>query len=624
MIEREIRRAAPSSQDETLGRILIVDDIDDNRVILARRFARQRFEVVEACDTAEAFVKIEAEKFDVVLMDVMMPDMSGIDAVKHIRERYDASALPIIMVTAKIQSEDVVEALTAGANDYVTKPVDFAIAHARVATQIERKRAAERAEYMNDQLVRVNEQLEMRVLERTKMLQNLNEQLKSEIAEREKSEAKTRYMALHDTLTGLPNRLDFRHRLQDTLVNGDAAVGKGAVMFVDLDGFKAVNDSLGHAAGDALLIIVADRIKKCISGHDCAARLGGDEFAILRNGPTSEEELRALGLQIIQTISQPCAIEDSEATVSASIGVTLLGGDDLDPSTVLRRADVAMYQAKSNGRSMVCFYDRAIDSAAERRRALESDLRLAVTSGAFELNYQPLVSLNTNKVTGFEALLRWNHPQRGTVSPNEFIPLAEEIGLIGRIGDWVIRAACAEAASWSQPLKIAVNVSPIQFAKGDLVSTVISALAHSRLAPNRLELEITETVLIDRTNRNATILDQLRGLGVRLSIDDFGTGYSSLSYLRDFRFDKIKIDRSFVRDLVNDGNCQAIVRAIGDIAHRFGVQTTAEGVETSEQMDYLSSEQFTEGQGFLFGRPMPASDVRAMLDRDREPMRATG
>jgi EAL domain-containing protein (putative c-di-GMP-specific phosphodiesterase class I) len=297
---------------------------------------------------------------------------------------------------------------------------------------------------------------------------------------------------------------------------------------------------------------------------------------------------------------------------------------DFDPSSILRRADVAMYEAKSSGRGTVCFYDRALDREAEMRRTLETDLRHAVTTGGFELNYQPLVNLESQRVVGFEALIRWSHPTRGNISPTEFVPLAEELGLITRIGDWVIRAACAEAASWSEPLKIAVNVSPLQFSRGNLVMTVMSALAHSRLAPNRLELEITESVLIDRTNRNKQILEQLRELGVRLSIDDFGTGYSSLSYLRNFRFDKIKIDRSFVRDVTSDPNCQAIVRAIGDIASKFGVLTTAEGVETSEQRNYLTLENYTEGQGYLFGKPMGTDEVRRLIADMGEPLRATG
>jgi diguanylate cyclase (GGDEF)-like protein len=613
-----------STNGGPVGRILIVDDVDDNRIILARRFARQNFETVEACDAREAFEKLAEGKFDVVLLDIMMPDISGLDALRIIRKTHDATALPVIMVTAKVQSEDIVEALTIGANDYITKPVDFAVALARVSTQVAAKRAAERVEMMNEQLLRVNEELEVRVAERTSMLTTLNSQLQAEIAEREKSEAKTRYMALHDMLTGLPNRLEFRHRLQDALINNEAEGGKGAVMFIDLDGFKAVNDQHGHAAGDAVLTIVAQRLKKGLGPHDSVARLGGDEFAILRTCLTTPQELEALGNDLIRSICMPCAVDGREAIVGASIGVTMLNDIDFDPSSILRRADVAMYEAKSSGRGTVCFYDRSMDKEAEARRTLETDLRHAVTTGGFDLNYQPLVNLETQLVVGFEALIRWNHPTRGQVSPTDFVPLAEEIGLINRIGDWVIRAACAEAATWSEPLKVAVNVSPLQFSKGNLVMTVMSALAQSRLAPHRLELEITESVLVDRTNRNKQILEQLRELGVRLSIDDFGTGYSSLSYLRNFRFDKIKLDRSFVRDVTSDANCQAIVRAIGDIASKFGVLTTAEGVETAEQRNYLTLENYTEGQGYLFGKPMAAEEVRKLVAAMSEPLRATG
>jgi diguanylate cyclase (GGDEF)-like protein len=616
--------ASKHDQQQPVARLLIVDDVDDNRTILARRFARHNFETVEACSAAEAFEKIATQAFDIVLLDVMMPDVSGLDAVKTIRLTHDADVLPIIMVTARVQSEDVVEALSIGANDYLTKPVDFPIALARVNTQLSRKRSTERAAQLNHELHSVNEALEVRVSERTAMLQKLNEQLQSEIIEREKSEAKTRYMALHDALTGLPNRVEFRHQLQDALINGNQNGSKGAVLFIDLDGFKAVNDELGHAAGDMLLTQVGQRLRKAISDGDCVARMGGDEFAILCRQMKTREELEAFGSELIKILSEPCPIEGREALVGASIGLTILADTDFDPSTILHRADVAMYEAKSSGRGTVCFYDRAMDRAAEARRLLETDLRHAVSTGGFELAYQPLVNLVTRQVVGFEALLRWEHPTRGTIGPSEFVPLAEEIGLIGRIGDWVLRAACAEAATWSEPLKIAVNISPLQFNKGHVVTTVMSALAYSRLAPSRLELEITESVLVDRTNRNRQTLEQLRNLGVRLSIDDFGTGYSSLSYLRNFHFDKIKIDRSFTRDVVNDENCQAIVRAISDIATKFGVLTTAEGLETSEQVTYLTDENYTEGQGYLFGKPMTAKEARALIGTMAKPMKAVG
>jgi diguanylate cyclase (GGDEF)-like protein len=621
----------PSSEEQqagkavdNAGRILIVDDVEDNRAILARRFLRLGFQIEEASSAMEALQKIQQSAFDVVLLDVMMPEVSGIEALTIMRKTYDQTALPVIMVTAKTQSADVVEALTAGANDYVTKPIDFPVALARVNVQVQRKRAAERVEAVTSELVRVNAELESRVVERTAMLQALNNQLRAEVTERERSEAQTKYAALHDTLTGLPNRLQFRHKLEDHLVNAPDPNAKGALLFIDLDGFKVVNDKFGHAAGDKVLQQVANRLRGLIEAPNIPARLGGDEFAVLFPQSISDHELREIGARIIQMICMPCRIDDNEATVGASIGVTLLGEIDVDPGTILHRADVAMYQAKAGGRGTVVFYDRAMDRELERRHLLETDLRLAVSSGAFQLHYQPLVALSDQSIVGFEALLRWRHPTRGMVSPGDFIPLSEELGLISTIGEWVIRTACREAASWPEPIKVAVNVSPLQFKSGNLVATVVSALAQSQLAPSRLELEITETVLVDRSSNNMKVLGQLREIGVRLSIDDFGTGYSSLQYLRNFKFDKIKIDRSFVRDIVGDKNCQAIVRAIGDIALKMGVRTTAEGVENSDQLDYLASEHYTEGQGFLFGEAMPASRIREMFATQPKLLRATG
>jgi diguanylate cyclase (GGDEF)-like protein len=435
-----------------------------------------------------------------------------------------------------------------------------------------------------------------------------------DITERRKAEAQIEFMAHHDVLTRLPNRVRFREQMETALVA--AARGQAvAVLCLDLDHFKAVNDTLGHPVGDALLQAAADRILACVRPTDSVARLGGDEFAIVQTVAEQPTGSTALAVRLIEKLSQPFDVHGHQVVIGASVGIAIAPNDGDNPDCLLKNADMALYRAKEDGRGTHRYFEPEMDARMQARRTLELDLRKAYALGEFELFYQPLLRLDTNEVSGLEALLRWRHPQRGLVPPGEFIPLTEEIGLIGPIGAWVLKQACREAATWPDDLKVAVNLSPVQFKSGTVVLDVIAALGASGLPAGRLELEITEAVLLQDTDATIATLSNLRDLGVSISMDDFGTGYSSLGYLRKFPFDKIKIDGSFIRDLSEQPDSVAIVRAVAGLGSSLGISTTAEGCETEAQLQRLRDEGCTEVQGYLFSKPIPANEVRMLLQR---------
>jgi diguanylate cyclase (GGDEF)-like protein len=433
-----------------------------------------------------------------------------------------------------------------------------------------------------------------------------------DITEQRKTEAKIAYMALHDALTDLPNRSMLYEQLRQMLARSKRGE-HSAVLYLDLDHFKDVNDVHGHSVGDLLLKSVADRLRQCVRDADTVARLGGDEFAIMQVGASQPMDATSLASRLIEVIGAPYQLGGHQVVVELSIGIALAPDDGQDPEQLLRNADLALYRAKSDGRGLYRFFEPGMDARMQARRRLEIDLRKAIANDEFELFYQPLVSMRTECVTGFEALIRWNHPERGLIPPLDFITVAEETGLIVPIGEWVLRQACAEAAVWPREMRIAVNLSPVQFKNKGLLTSVISALAASGLSPTRLELEITESVLLQDADATLAVLHELRGLGVRISMDDFGTGYSSLSYLRKFPFDKIKIDKSFIFDMSDDGDSLAIVRAVIAMGSSLGIATTAEGVETPQQFKQLKLEGCTEVQGYLFSPPRPAADVKGLL-----------
>jgi diguanylate cyclase (GGDEF)-like protein/PAS domain S-box-containing protein len=434
-----------------------------------------------------------------------------------------------------------------------------------------------------------------------------------DITEQRRSEVKIEYMAHHDALTDLANRVLLNERLEHALGSRIHREQMVAVHHLDLDQFKAVNDTFGHPAGDKLLKMVADRLRGLVRATDTIARMGGDEFAIVQAPIKDPAEATVLAQDIIRLLGEPFEIDGHQAVIGVSIGIAVGPGDGLRPDRLLRNADLALYRAKGDGRGIFCFFQPAMDLQMQTRRLMEQDLRKALPAGEFELYYQPVVNLASNEISGFEALIRWNHPQRGLVSPGTFIPLAEEIGFIVPMGEWVIREACATAARWPGDARVAINISAVQFRNPGLMQIIVGALATSGLNPTRLEIEITETVLLQNKETTLAVLHQLRALGVRIALDDFGTGYSSLTYLQCFPFDKIKIDRSFVKDITENTGSLNIVRAVAALATGMGMTATAEGVETREQLDSITSEGCTEMQGFLFSRPLPAREIERLF-----------
>jgi diguanylate cyclase (GGDEF)-like protein/PAS domain S-box-containing protein len=432
-----------------------------------------------------------------------------------------------------------------------------------------------------------------------------------DITERQRSDEYIAHMARHDALTDLPNRVLLRERLNHELKR----VKRGeclAVLCLDLDRFKSINDALGHPIGDELLQLVANRLRNCTREPDTVARLGGDEFAIIMTQMQQPTDAAALSKRIRESIICPYHIEGHQILTDISIGISVAPFDADEVEPLLRNADMALYGAKADGRGTFRFFEPEMNTRMQARRKMEMDMRKALVGKEFELYYQPLVNLQTNEINGFEALLRWNHPKRGMISPADFIPMAEETGLIVPLGEWVLKAACYEAVNWPDHIKVAVNLSPTQLNNRNLLGVVTGALAESGMPARRLQLEITETVLLQNTFATLATLHELHKLGVQIALDDFGTGYSSLSYLRSFPFDKIKIDRSFIQDMSDSVEPAAIVQAVANLAKCLKMDSTAEGVETQQQADMLQSMGCTEMQGYLFSRPRPAHEIRQL------------
>jgi diguanylate cyclase (GGDEF)-like protein len=550
--------------------LLLVDDDPMNLDALSRRLTRNGYSVLKVDNGAAALEIVQAQPVDAVLLDVMMPGMSGIETLRAIRQSRSAADLPVIMVTANDASADVVEALDLGANDYVTKPVDFAVALARVRTHVNARRA--------------------------------------------------------DPLTGLANRALFMDRLTTRIVRQTSGSRGFAVFFLDLDRFKIVNDSLGHAAGDELLIGIARRLERSLRATDTVsrlahdhtlARLGGDEFTVLLEGVDREEDARTIADRLLTVVSEPFVLQGREIVVSMSVGVVMSDTRYLHAEEMLRDADIAMYRAKARGKARGEVFDASMLAEVNRRLQLESDLRHALERRELHLYYQPIVALDDGRLTGFEALLRWHHPD-GAISPGQFIPMAEETGLIVPIGAWVLREACRQIRQWDEEfpahagLTINVNLSPRQCTDPQLVTLVGDVLRETGLAPERLKFEITEGAVLDGSPHILTTLNTLRALGVQLGLDDFGTGYSALNYLQRYPFQTIKIDRSFVSGMHESGNLE-IIRAIVSMAEGLAMNVTAEGVETEEQLARLKELRCGFGQGYLFMKPMARDDVRALI-----------
>jgi diguanylate cyclase (GGDEF)-like protein len=438
-----------------------------------------------------------------------------------------------------------------------------------------------------------------------------------DVTARRAAEARLTYLARFDALTGLPNRNQFYDRLSELLQ--DRPRKPCSVVFLDLDRFKNVNDTLGHGYGDLLLRAVAERIKPLLQGDDLAARFGGDEYAILCPG-SAREDAERLARAVIAALGEPYDLEGHRTIIGVSVGIACVGDEDTSATEIMKRADTALYRAKAMGGNALEIYESSMETALVARQTLEVELWDALEKEQFELHYQPQVDLGSQEIVGFEALVRWRHPTRGLVSPAEFVPAAEAVGLIEPLGAWVLRRACADAVGWPKPVKVAVNVSPVQFTRGDLRETVLAALAGSGLPASRLELEITESLFVNESKHIGDVMESLLAAGLSFAIDDFGTGYSSLNYIRRFPVRKLKIDRSFVSAGPFDNGTVAIIRAVCAMADGLGIVVNAEGIETIEQAMFLRLLGCREGQGYLFGRPVPVSDAERML-KEGQPQR---
>jgi diguanylate cyclase (GGDEF)-like protein len=481
----------------------------------------------------------------------------------------------------------------------------MAFLHRRVRTISEGKRNVDICEFENGQIISVVHQ---------PMEDGGWVETHQDITEQRRSEARIHHLARHDALTDLPNRTLFA----EEMAMAESRIRRGEMMAVvcfDLDHFKVINDTLGHAVGDALLQEVAARVNHAKREHECAARLGGDEFAILAGPLKSPSDAAALAERLIETIGKPMEIEGHRVIIGTSVGIAVAPGDGEDGETLMKNADMALYRAKSDGRGSYRFFEKGMDAAMQHRRAIESGLKLGLINDEFKLVFQPLMELENNRVSCMEALLRWEHSEMGPISPVEFIPVAEEIGFIVQLGEWVLQQACRVAATWPSDIRVAVNLSPVQFKSRRLLESVRNALDAAGLPPSRLELEITESVLLSDSDQTLEILHTLRGMGIRISMDDFGTGYSSLSYLRAFPFDKIKIDRTFIEDAGSQDANFEIIKAVIALGRSLGMSTTAEGVETEAQLDAVRSHGCDEIQGFLFSRPLPEKDALELVTR---------
>ena len=603
--------------------ILIVDDIADNLRVLSNTLTQEGYKIRCAKNGMMALKAADKVVPDLVLLDIGMPGMDGYEVCQRLKSSEKTKNIPVIFISALNDVLDKVKAFQVGGVDYITKPFQVEEVLARVKNQLELQSA-------KAEICLLNQKLEQRVKERTlqldianRKLQGVNHQLQQEIAERRKAEQQLIHDALYDNLTALPNRTLLMERL-------DRAIQRTkrhpehlfALLFIDLDRFKLVNDSLGHFIGDRLLIAIAQILQSDLRTIDTVARLGGDEFVILLDGIDSLQDATRVGDRLQKQLQQPLDIEGHSIVSGASIGIALGTLKYENSSEVLRDADIAMYRAKEKGKNCYEVFDEAMYIQTLKAVKLERDLRSALKNKEFSLCYQPIFSLADNTLSGFEALIRWHHPQHGLISPLDFIPLAEDTGLIVEIGDWVLRCACQHLASWQQQhpersdiaaLKVNVNVASQQFQQSNFVNKLDRILAQTNLSPSCLRLEITESVLIDSEISTQQTLTEIKKRQIKLSIDDFGTGYSSLSYLSRLPIDNLKIDRSFIKNISGDRESLEIVKTIITLAHNLGMDAIAEGVETTAQAQQLKALECEYVQGYLFAKPMSADKIELML-----------
>ena len=582
-----------ASNATRLGRILLVDDQAQNRDMLGRRLERRGYDVVLRETAVGIEEVIASENIELVLLDWMMPERSGLDALQGIRKLFDAEHVPVIVVTALDDGDIVSKALEGGANDYITKPIDLRVLTARVKAQLDRRQAVLELDAIRDNLERT-------VQQRTQDLVSANETLSAEIGEREAAEARAQSLARHDPLTGLANRRHFLEELDRRIALVGAEENAFALMFVDLDRFKPINDVHGHAIGDQLLQVIGTRLTSCLREDSFAARLGGDEFAVLLEGPAERDAVGAAARRILHELSAPILVNGLKLTVGASIGIALCPEDGRDAAELLQRGDAAMLRAKED-RGAYKFFDSTIDEELKSKAALETELRSAIPNGEIVPYFQPVVRVDTGELVGFEVLARWPHRQRGMISPATFIPVAEDAGLVDAMFWALLAQACCKALEAPGEFILAVNISPSQVRDQWFPEKVLRTLRETGFPAQRLEIEVTESAMIGDVARAKTSLMSLKNQGVRIALDDFGTGYSSLFLLRELPIDKLKIDRSFVARITTDRENATIVGALIGLGKALGLKVTAEGVEDEETNEALRAMGCELAQGYLYG-----------------------
>lgn len=609
-VDTELTKQAVANEKED---ILIVDDTAENLRLLSSFLVNEGYNVRKALTGQMALTAMDAVLPDLILLDIMMPVMDGYEVCERLKSNPKTAEIPVIFLSALNDAFDKVKAFTVGGADYISKPFQFEEVLARVRIQL----ALKAAKQQNQKL---NAELEARVKERTYQLQVVIEELKREIQERKLLQTKLLNMALHDSLTGLPNRAFFMEQLVELLnVAQENADYQFGVLFLDCDRFKVINDSLGHLVGDELLIALTHRLKSILSLDNTIARFGGDEFAILLKQIDNINSVTKVADQILKAFSFPFQLKRNEVFINASIGVALGNHSYEQAEHILRDADTAMYRAKTLGKGQYHVFDPTMHAAAMQALQLENDLRKAIQQKEFVVHYQPIISLCTGKITGFEALVRWQHPTRGIVPPALFIPLAEETGLINSIGKIVLSQACHQVQQWHQEKLIdesifmSVNISAKQFAQLDIVEQIAQIMAEAQINPQNLKLEITESAFINNAQSAKAILQELRQRRIQLSIDDFGTGYSSLSYLHNFPVDTLKVDRSFVSKLDGTSESLGLIPAIKKIAETMKMSVVAEGIETEKQLAQLRELNCEFGQGYLFAKPLPEKEATELL-----------